>query len=68
MTSEVQETARRAGLERIKDLSSSCDSLRDLERISVLHQRALKASKDLQAVEVLTYGQLKFPEVKHCLS
>ncbi len=38
---------------------SSCESLRDLERISVLHQRALKASQDLQAVEVLTRGQLK---------
>ncbi len=41
-----------AGLERIRDLSSSSEALRSLERVTALHQRALKASKDLDAIEV----------------
>ena len=45
-----------AGLERIRDLSSSAEALRCLERVTALHQRALKASKDLDVIEV-------FPQV-----
>ena len=44
-----------AGLERIKELSSSCEGLRNLDRVSNLHQRAITASKDLQVIEVLTH-------------
>lgn len=47
-----------AGLERIKEFSSSCEGLRNLDRVSNLHQRAIKASKDLQVIEVLTRSKM----------